>query len=82
MIKVLTKLLRCLNDENKKSKEKSKVLLFSYSVKLLDFLQTFVVSECYTFLRIDGNTNSQKRVELVNKFNKDENLFLFLISTK
>jgi SNF2 family DNA or RNA helicase len=62
--------------------QKAKVLLFSYSVKLLDILEKFIKSKGYTFLRLDGNTKTSIRLDLVNEFNQDEKIFIFLISTK
>ena len=59
-----------------------KVLLFSYSTKLLDILQRFVIKNDYTFTRLDGNTKNTDRLTIVNKFNSDKKLFVFLISTK
>ena len=59
-----------------------KVLLFSYSTKLLDILQKFAMTKEYTFTRLDGNTKNSDRLDRVNKFNIDKKLFLFLLSTK
>jgi SNF2 family DNA or RNA helicase len=78
------KLLKFLHEQNQETKknDKAKILLFSYSVKLLDLLQDFLRFEGYSYLRIDGSVGNQKRLELVEKFNKDSNIFIFLISTK
>ena len=75
-LKVLAALLDALN------KNKSKVLLFSYSVKLLDLLQTFVIEQKYSFSRLDGHTKTSHRLALVDEFNHKPDIFLFLISTK
>ena len=75
-LKVLAALLDALN------KNKSKVLLFSYSVKLLDLLQTFVIEQKYSFSRLDGHTKTSHRLALVDEFNHNPDIFLFLISTK
>ncbi|EJU00345.1 hypothetical protein DACRYDRAFT_23259 [Dacryopinax primogenitus] len=59
----------------------SKVLIFSKSVKLLDILQTFVEQAAYEFCRLDGKVPAEKRMDEVDSFNTDPNVFIFLIST-
>ncbi|KZT50905.1 hypothetical protein CALCODRAFT_504196 [Calocera cornea HHB12733] len=59
----------------------NKVLIFSKSVKLLDILQTFVQQAAYEFCRLDGKLPADKRMEEVDSFNNDPNIFIFLIST-
>ena len=61
---------------------KDKVLLFSYSVKMLDILQRFINEKNYTYLRLDGATKNSERQKLVNCFNENSDMFIFLISTK
>lgn len=63
-------------------KEGCKVLLFSYSTKTLDFIEQYVRSQNHTFLRIDGQVTSKLRQDLCNSFNKDREIFVFLLSTK
>ncbi|UZJ53860.1 hypothetical protein CBS101457_003180 [Exobasidium rhododendri] len=58
-----------------------KVLLFSMNLRLLDWLAYFVEMEGYNHLRLDGGTPQKKRQPLVDQFNQDSNIFLFLIST-
>ena len=41
--------------------QKGRVLLFSYSTQTLDMIQSFLTSEAYTHLRIDGSTPSKDR---------------------
>ena len=36
----------------------------------------------YEYRRIDGSTSIKKRMDLVREFNRDPNIFIFLISTK
>ncbi|XP_074643856.1 uncharacterized protein LOC141900733 [Tubulanus polymorphus] len=63
-------------------KEKSKVLLFSYSTKLLDIVEHYVISEGYEYRRLDGKVPDRQRHMMVREFNRDPDLFIFLISTK
>jgi SNF2 family DNA or RNA helicase len=64
------------------AKDDSKVLLFSYSTKTLDFIQNYVRSRGFSHLRIDGSVKAKNRQDLCNKFNNDPSIFLFLLSTK
>jgi len=63
-------------------KEGCKVLLFSYSTKTLDFIEQYVRSQNHSFLRIDGQVQSALRQDLCDRFNKEREIFLFLLSTK
>jgi hypothetical protein len=62
-------------------KEGSKVLLFSYSTQTLSILESFL-SRSFNLIRLDGTTPIPQRQKLVDRFNRDESVFLFLISTK
>uniref|UniRef100_A0A183BTS6 DNA repair and recombination protein RAD54-like n=1 Tax=Globodera pallida TaxID=36090 RepID=A0A183BTS6_GLOPA len=59
-----------------------KVLLFSQSRQMLSIIESLIISEGYTYLRMDGTTAIGCRQSLVEKFNKDDNLFVFLLTTK
>ncbi|SJX61041.1 related to RAD26-DNA repair and recombination protein [Sporisorium reilianum f. sp. reilianum] len=58
-----------------------KVLLFSTNLRLLQFIEFFLAREGHNFLRLDGTTPQPRRQQLVNQFNRDSSLFVFLIST-
>jgi SNF2 family DNA or RNA helicase len=73
-MKVLDKLLEVFKEEG------SKVVLFSQSTQLLDFITDFVISRGYEYCRMDGSTPVKQRPALVHSFNKDKNKFLFLVS--
>ena len=60
----------------------NRVLLFSHWTKTLDLIQQFVQAQGYSFLRLDGSTKASLRQPLVDKFQADKTIFLFLISTK
>ncbi|OQR94152.1 DNA repair and recombination protein RAD26 [Achlya hypogyna] len=59
-----------------------KVLLFSRSVRMLDILQSFLVALACAFVRLDGSTKVDERLRLVQRFNADRSLRVFLISTR
>jgi superfamily II DNA or RNA helicase len=59
-----------------------RLLIFSFSTQTLDLIQNFVKAQGYSFLRLDGSTPTKARQGLVDTYQKDKNIFLFLISTK
>ncbi len=40
------------------------------------------VREGYSFRRLDGSTEPQERLRIVDEYNTTDSIFLFLISTK
>lgn len=75
-MKVLAELLGEFNTRG------DRLLIFSFSTQMLDLIQSFVKSMGYSFLRLDGSTPTRARQGLVDKFQQDDSIFLFLISTK
>ncbi|KAK5629760.1 hypothetical protein RRF57_005475 [Xylaria bambusicola] len=60
-----------------------KTLLFSQTVQMLDILEQFIQRlGNIQYLRMDGKTPIKMRQVLVDKFNKDPDLHLFLLTTK
>ncbi|KAK9152799.1 hypothetical protein Sjap_000279 [Stephania japonica] len=59
-----------------------KVLLFSYSVRMLDILEKFLIRKGYSFSRLDGSTPTNSRQPLVDDFNSSPSKQVFLISTR
>ncbi|KAI0448151.1 SNF2 family N-terminal domain-containing protein [Xylaria telfairii] len=60
-----------------------KTLLFSQTVQMLDILDQFVRGlGNIQYLRMDGKTPIKMRQVLVDKFNKDPEIDLFLLTTK
>jgi len=62
--------------------QRDKVLIFSYSVRMLDILEKFLVTKGHKFLRLDGSTPPSKRLKLVDEFNSSEQHFCMIMSTK
>jgi DNA excision repair protein ERCC-6 len=60
----------------------NRVLIFSQTHIVLDILAGFARQSHYEFRRMDGKVAIAKRMELIDEFNSDENIFLFLLSTK
>ncbi|KAL3509339.1 hypothetical protein ACH5RR_028740 [Cinchona calisaya] len=59
-----------------------KVLLFSYSVRMLDILEKFLIRKGCCFSRLDGSTPTGLRQSLVDDFNSSPSKQVFLISTR
>ncbi|XVE49947.1 hypothetical protein DITRI_Ditri01bG0123000 [Diplodiscus trichospermus] len=59
-----------------------KILLFSYSVRVLDILEKFLIRKGYCFSRLDGSTPTNMRQSLVEEFNSSPSKLVFLISTR
>ncbi|KAL3990897.1 SNF2 N-terminal domain family protein [Acanthocheilonema viteae] len=59
-----------------------KVLLFSQSRQMLTILEKFVIQEGYEYLRMDGAISVKSRQSLIEKFNKDAKIFIFLLTTR
>ncbi|KAF5375367.1 hypothetical protein D9615_008005 [Tricholomella constricta] len=59
----------------------NKVLIFTKSVKLLEMLEFHLNSRGYGFLKLDGSTKQADRMPMIDKFQTDPDVFIFLIST-
>ncbi|KAI5783623.1 SNF2 family N-terminal domain-containing protein [Geopyxis carbonaria] len=78
-LRVLDRLL-----ENLKAHTEEKIVIVSNYTSTLDMLQNLLSARGMTYLRLDGSTPSDKRQELVDRFNKVDNnaAFAFLLSAK
>eukprot|EP00455_Lapot_gusevi_P043225 TRINITY_DN5226_c0_g1_i2.p1 TRINITY_DN5226_c0_g1~~TRINITY_DN5226_c0_g1_i2.p1 ORF type:complete len:558 (-),score=128.31 TRINITY_DN5226_c0_g1_i2:92-1603(-) len=59
-----------------------RVLLFSQFTIMLDIVEEAVRMQEYGYLRLDGNTPVSTRQSLIDQFNSNQNIFLFLLSTR
>jgi SWI/SNF-related matrix-associated actin-dependent regulator 1 of chromatin subfamily A len=59
-----------------------RILIFSQWTNCLDLLGCLAESLSLSFLRLDGQTPIKERQEMINTFNKDSNIPIFLLSTK
>jgi DNA excision repair protein ERCC-6 len=63
--------------------EGHRVLLFSQGTQMLDILEKNIRSyEGFTYSRMDGKTPISKRQQLVDEFNDDPNINVFLLTTR
>uniref|UniRef100_A0A8B9G364 ERCC excision repair 6 like 2 n=1 Tax=Amazona collaria TaxID=241587 RepID=A0A8B9G364_9PSIT len=74
-MKVLQQLL------NHFRRNKDKVLLFSFSTKLLDVLEQYCMASGLEYRRLDGNTKSEDRMRIVREFNSIQEINICLVST-
>ena len=60
-----------------------RVLIFSQMTELLDILEDLMKYLGFTFLRLDGSTKEDTRMQLMEQFNApDSEYFVFLLSTR
>ncbi|ELU03433.1 hypothetical protein CAPTEDRAFT_20149 [Capitella teleta] len=75
-MQVLDPLLRLWKKQN------HRVLLFSQSRQMLEILQSYVEERGYVYRRMDGGTPISARQPLINSFNEDPSVFIFLLTTR
>nr|KAF6502733.1 SWI/SNF-related, matrix-associated actin-dependent regulator of chromatin, subfamily a [Molossus molossus] len=64
-------------------KEKGdRVVLFSQFTMMLDILEVLLKHHQHRYLRLDGKTQISERIHLIDEFNTDMDIFVFLLSTK
>lgn len=63
-------------------KQGHRVLLFTQSRQMLNILEVFVRDNNYSYLKMDGTTTIASRQPLIARYNKDESIFIFLLTTK
>uniref|UniRef100_A0A8C5UFU6 DNA helicase n=1 Tax=Malurus cyaneus samueli TaxID=2593467 RepID=A0A8C5UFU6_9PASS len=64
-------------------KEKGdRVVLFSQFTMMLDILEVFLKHWQHRYIRLDGKTQISERIHLIDQFNTDMGIFVFLLSTK
>lgn len=62
--------------------QKHRCLIFTQMSKMLDTLQIFLSHHRYTYFRLDGSTNIERRQSLMERFNSDSSIFCFILSTR
>jgi E1A-binding protein p400 len=59
-----------------------RVLIFSQFSKMLDILESFLSMHGYKYLRLDGATKVEDRARLMERFNRSNKYFVFILSTR
>ncbi|XP_043719570.1 protein PHOTOPERIOD-INDEPENDENT EARLY FLOWERING 1 isoform X2 [Telopea speciosissima] len=72
----LAVLLRRLRSEGHRA------LIFTQMTKMLDILEAFINLYGYTYMRLDGSTQPEERQTLMQRFNTNPKIFLFILSTR
>ncbi|XP_069785390.1 DNA excision repair protein ERCC-6-like 2 isoform X2 [Narcine bancroftii] len=62
-------------------RNKDKILLFSFSTKLLDLLERYCMATGLDYRRLDGKTKTEERVKVVKDFNSLPEINICLVST-
>lgn len=70
---------RLLSDLKEKG---DRVVLFSQFTMVLDILEVFLKHWQHRYIRLDGKTQISDRIHLIDEFNTDMDIFVFLLSTK
>lgn len=73
-------MLKLLNDITVKKGEK--ILIFSMFTQVLDVIGWILKKHGYKFLRLDGSTSVNERQSLIDEFYKDDEIKVFILSTK
>lgn len=62
--------------------EGHRILLFSQFTMVLDIVEEYMNIKKYKFLRLDGQVPVPERQQLIDQFNSDSSIFVFLLSTR
>lgn len=66
----------------KKNINEHKIVIFSQFTSMLKKIEEKIKQKNINYVYLDGSTSAKKRIELVDKFNNDERIRIFLISLK
>ncbi|KAF7662346.1 hypothetical protein LDENG_00238680 [Lucifuga dentata] len=72
----LTALLESLKDKG------DRVVLFSQFTMMLDIIEVLLKHLKHRYIRLDGSTPIADRIVLIDEFNTDPDIFVFLLSTR
>ncbi|XP_056616770.1 DNA excision repair protein ERCC-6 [Triplophysa dalaica] len=63
-------------------KQGHRVLLFTQSRQMLEILEVFVKENGYSYYKMDGTTTIASRQPLINQYNQNKDIFVFLLTTR
>ena len=75
-LKKLDEILKKLHNEG------HRVLIFCQMTKMLDILEEYMAKKKYSFFRMDGRTQIAVRRDMINEFQTNPKVFVFLLSTR
>uniref|UniRef100_A0A8C5PBJ9 DNA helicase n=1 Tax=Leptobrachium leishanense TaxID=445787 RepID=A0A8C5PBJ9_9ANUR len=67
---------------SEKKRQGDRVILFSQFTMMLDILEFFLKHHQHRYVRLDGKTQISERIHLIDEFNTNMDIFVFLLSTK
>jgi SNF2 family DNA or RNA helicase len=56
--------------------------MFFQMTQIMNIMEDFLLYRGYKYLRLDGSTKADDRTSLLNDFNTDPDLFVFILSTR
>eukprot|EP01052_Picozoa_sp_SAG31_P048029 SAG31_NODE_9865_length_1219_cov_1.076786_2_plen_132_part_00 len=59
-----------------------RALVFAQTRQMLDILEVAVQEKGWTYRRMDGVLQIKQRMALIDEFNADESIFVFLLTTR
>ncbi|KAI8817602.1 P-loop containing nucleoside triphosphate hydrolase protein [Fimicolochytrium jonesii] len=59
-----------------------RALIFTQMTKMLDILEVFLNLHGHRYLRLDGSTKVEQRQVLMERFNNDKRILVFILSTR
>jgi chromatin-remodeling ATPase INO80 len=57
-------------------------LIFCQMTKMMDILEDFLIWQKYSYFRMDGSTQLQDRRFMVEEYQTNPNIFIFILSTR
>lgn len=77
-----SKLEQCIEIIKEATKSGHKILLFSGYTSMFEFIEKELKNNDIKYLKLTGSTKVEERVQLVDEFNKNKEIKVFLISLK
>ena len=65
-----------------KHKNGNRCLVFCQMTKMMDILEDFLIWRKFSYFRMDGSTQLQDRRFMVEEFQNNNNVFVFILSTR
>ncbi|EJW01437.1 hypothetical protein EDEG_00031 [Edhazardia aedis USNM 41457] len=62
--------------------EGKKALIFTQMIGMIELLEIYMAENDFSYLKMDGKTSLKTREEYIDKFNSDDNIFAFLLTTR
>ena len=62
--------------------EGDRVLIFTQFVIVMDIMEQYLRIRGHKYLRLDGSTPVQERQLLIDQYNEDPGIFIFVLSTR